>query len=246
MVKYRDADSEKEKQQAAELAQAMVEYTAMAVPEGFSYDGELLKSTRPMDPAVYEHLYEAMQLDIVRRILGETLTSFGGEKGNGTQALGEVHSDTLEKKSIGICKALAGVINWQLIRPLVLWNFGPKAPMPTWGYEVEQAEDLDKLLNRYKVLGSMDLTFSERFMRDRFEVPAPEPGDVILVPSATASATPAVPDAEDVTFADAGGEAAAHAEMHQFDQLMGQLRDESVGLMRERVQEVADSLGGAK
>src|ERR1039458_4388469 len=86
-----------------------------------------------------------MQYNIARRILGETLTSFGAsESGKGSQAQGEVHADTLEQRIIELCRGLASVINRQLVRPLVLWNYGPDAPMPTWGFDLEEEEDLSK------------------------------------------------------------------------------------------------------
>ena len=36
-----------------------------------------------------------------------------------------MHADTLERKAIELCRAAASIINRQLVRPLVLWNFVP-------------------------------------------------------------------------------------------------------------------------
>jgi phage gp29-like protein len=241
VVRYDDAASQSEKQQAADLAQAIISNVAVGVPRNFDYDKELLTIARAMDPAVYERLVEAMQLNVVRRILGETLTSFGGEKGKGTQALGEVHSDMLEKKAISICKTTAGVFNQQIVRPLVLWNFGPKAPMPKWGYEIDQAEDLDKSLNRDSTLQGMGLPMSQGYLYTKYSIPAPGPGDVIV--SRTQQPLAAVPDAEDVTFAERQrNQAAAEAEMAEYDKLLGSLQDEAKDLYAKRVREVADAV----
>ena len=242
VVRYEDGNSQTQRQQAADLAQALIDQVAVAVPHGFEYDKELLTIARALQPDVFEHFYEAMQLDIVRRILGETLTSFGAEKGRGSQALGDVHSDMLEKKSIGLCRAVASVVNRQLVRPLVLWNYGPAAPMPKWGYQVEQEEDMTKRLNLDKTLQSMGLTFSESYLRNRYEVPSPEAGDVIVQPNPNTPQEPAVPDADAASFAEAADTHAAHAEMQQFDQLADQLRSESVDLLQKRVREITDGL----
>ena len=242
VVRYQDADDPKQRQEAADLAQALISQVALGVPAGFEYDKELLTIARAMNPDVHEHFYQAMQLDIVRRILGETLTSFGSEKGRGSQSLGNVHSDTLEKKSIELCKMAASVVNRQLIRPLVLWNYGPNVPMPTWGYETEQAEDMDKRLNIDKGLQGMGLTFTESYLRDRYEVPAPAAGDVIVQPNPNVPLTGSVPTTGDTSFSETGNEAAAQAELKEFDRLADQLRSESVDLLQSRVREITDGL----
>ena len=46
-----------------------------------------------------------MQYSIARRVLGETLTSFGNEGGGGSKAQGDTHADTLEKRSVELCRS---------------------------------------------------------------------------------------------------------------------------------------------
>jgi phage gp29-like protein len=242
VVRYKDGADAQERQQAADIAQMIADLPSLGVPEGFQYDQELLKIARSLDPAVFEHLYEALQLNIIRRLLGETLTSFGGEKGKGTQALGEVHSDTLEKKSIGICKAAASVVQRQLVRPLVLWNFGPKAPMPRWGWEIEQAEDLDKKLNRDKILQGMGLPYTKEYLSRTYEVPLPQAGETVVGPNPNTPDIPADPDAEDVTFAELRDQARVNRQLKEFDRVMGQLKTQSRGLLSSRVGEIVDAL----
>ncbi len=252
VVRYQDSDDQAAKQQAADIAQMIVDLPSLAVPQGFEYDKELLTIARSLSPDVFEHLYEALQKNIVRRLLGETLTSFGGDGGKGTQALGEVHSDTLEKKSIGICKAAASVVNRQLIRPLVLWNYGPKAPMPSWGWEIKQAEDLTQRLNRDKILQGMGLPYTEQYLRATYNVPAPEPTDTIVGPNPNTPAIPADPDeASDVAFSELRGsrlaaQRAVRRQLAEFDTIMAQLREKSVGDLRKRVGEIVDAVEPAE
>jgi phage gp29-like protein len=248
VVRYPDSDDATGQQLAAEIAQAIRDGVALGVPMNFEYDKELLTSTRPMDPAVYEHFFEALQLSIVRKILGETLTSFGGEKGKGTQALGEVHSDMLEKKAISLCRATAGIFNAQVVRPLVLWNFGPDAPMPKWGYEIGQAEDLDKAINRDQTLQTMGLPMTEDYLYKKYWVPQPGPNDVLCT-RAQAPAV-AVPDAEDVTFAERTqirasrlrNQQVAEAQLAQFDGVLAGLQDEATKLLAKRMVEIVDAV----
>lgn len=238
VVKYDDADNEKNKQKAADIAQALIEQPYLAVPKGFEYDPELLKNARPMNPATYENFYKAKQLDIIRRILGETLTSFGGEDGKGTQALGEVHSDTKDIKAVRLCKATQSVINRQLIRPLVLWNYGPQSPMPSWSYDVEEPEDLKEGLATDQGVQRMGVPIPVTYLQKRYSIPVPAAGDAIAAPNVSAP-QPNITDTTTSNFSEL--DATGKREMTQFDTLTQQLRDQSVGLFKTRIRELADA-----
>jgi phage gp29-like protein len=241
VVRYQDSDNPAQKQQAADIAQALIEQVALGVPQGFEYDKELLTIARAMDPAVYEKFYSAMQLDIVRRILGETLTSFGSEGGKGTQALGNVHSQTKDTKAIRLCKATQSVLNRQLIRPLVLWNFGPTAPMPKWKYDIEEPEDLTARLGIDQGMQRMGVPIPVSYLQQRYDVPVPAADEVIAVPN-TNAAQPTINETTRENFTENAHEQQALSDMAQFDQLAQELRDDSIGLFRTRITEVADAL----
>jgi phage gp29-like protein len=238
VVRYQDSDSPQQKQQAADLAQALIDQVALGVPAGFDYDKELLTLTRTMSPDVYEHFFEAMQKEVVRRILGETLTSFGGDGGKGTQALGNVHAATLETKAIRLCKASGSVINRQLIRPLVLWNYGPAAPMPSWQYDIEEPEDLQYRMGIDQGAQRMGVPISVPYLQKRYDIPVPAEGEAIAVPNVTAP-QPSITDTTRATFAELDEQ--GKAEMAQFDALTQQLRDRSIGLFDTRIREIADA-----
>jgi phage gp29-like protein len=236
VVQYADPDDEAQKRNAAAVAQAIVENTAVAIPQNMTLMEELLKSARSQDPAVYENFYQKMQYAITRKVLGETLTSFGNEGGRGSQAQGQTHADTLETRSIELCRAVESVINRQLIRPLVLWNFGPSAPMPKWSFDLEQQEDLVARLTVDSGLQRMGKKFTAGYIADRYETPlAPgEDPDAELVPN-TSAPQPMVQDK--VSFS----EAQANADLAEFDKVFAQLDDEARDLYRERIREVADA-----
>lgn len=240
VVRYQDADNLQQRTQAANLAQALIDQVAVGVPEGFEYDKDLLTIARSLDPATYEHFFEAMQKEIVRRILGETLTSFGGDGGKGTQALGDVHADTLDTKAVRICKALQSVLNRQLIRPLVLWNFGPDAPMAKWVYDTKEEEDLTKALAIDQGVQRMGVPVPVSYVRAKYSIPVPAEGEDVLTPN-TSAPQPNISETTTSTFAELVHERQALADLKQFDRLTQQLRDESIGLFRTRIQEVADA-----
>jgi phage gp29-like protein len=243
VVRYNDADSDSEKRRAVEIAQAIVENVAIAVPQNFQVELELLKVARSQNPSVYENFFQAMQYSIARRILGETLTSFGNEGGTGAKAQGEVHADTLDQRSIELCRAVETVINRQLIRPLVLWNFGPEAPIPTWSFDTEQEDDVLKRLTVDAGLQRMGKKFTVGYIVDRYDVPLaagenPESPDDLLVPNAAAPNV-SITDQARATFTERGDSAQAHLEMGEFDKLYEQLRKDATGVFKDRVSEIA-------
>ena len=245
VTRYKDADNESEKQKAVDAAQAIIDNTAVAIPEGMQLEVELLKVARTQDPAVYEKFFMAMQYSIARRILGETLTSFGNEGGTGSKAQGDVHADTLEQRSIELCRSVETVINTQLIRPLVLWNFGPAAPMPTWQFDLEQEEDLVKRLAIDAGLQRMGKKFTVGYVADRYDAPlaAGENGENpedILVPNVSAPNV-GINDQARATFTE-GSKEQAHAETKEFDRVFDQLRQKSIGIFEKRTKELADAV----
>ena len=242
VVRYNDADSESEKKKAAEIAQAIVENTAIAVPKTFEYDAELLKIARAQDPKVYQNFFEKMQYAITRRTLGETLTSFGNEGGTGSQAQGKTHADTFDTRSVSLSKALMAVVNDQVVKPLVIWNFGPDAPMPKWTLEIKDGGDLVKRLAVDAGLQRMGKKFTVGYIAERYDVPLAtgeneENPDDVLIPNINAPQV-AIADQARATFAEGSPEQQAHRELKEFDDLFDQLRTDSGNLLRERTDEI--------
>lgn len=246
VVYYDDPGNESDRKKAADIAQAIVENVAFAVPQGFKLETELLKSARALDPAVHEHLFEKMQHAITRRVLGETLTTFGGEDGKGTQALGNVHADTKEGRSVSLAKQLMAVINDQLVKPLVLWNYGPDAPMPTWTIEVKESEDLTRRLAVDSGLQKMGKKFTVGYVAERYQVPiatgveGEDPEDVLEPISAgPALPMPSVPENTSPQFTEGSPEQQAKDEMKAFDAVFESLDKEARGILKQRAAEIA-------
>jgi len=236
VVRYNDPDNVAERQQAAQIAQAIIDNVAIAVPNNFNYDQELLKIARAQDPAVYEKFFQAMQYSIARKILGETLTSFGNEGGTGSKAQGDVHADTLDTRVVELCRAIDSVVNRQLVRPLVLWNFGPNAPMPKWGFDLGEEEDLAKRLTVDSGLQRMGKQFTAGYVAKRYGIPLveSEDPDVPLVPNVSAPQV-ALRDSADAAFAE------SEQELREFDKLFDSLKESADPLLAERLRNLADA-----
>ena len=103
-------------------------------------------------PAKYQRAIDYHDRQIVVAILGQTLTS--GEGVHGTNALGNIHRETMEDYVTAIRSALAdAVIEEQIIKLLVDTNFGPQDLYPRFVWQprknkiaVQSVDDVDKLL----------------------------------------------------------------------------------------------------
>jgi phage gp29-like protein len=132
---------------------------------------QLLTAARSQNPAVYKDLMSEMADRITRRIAGQTLTSHGSDQGKGTQALGLVHEQTKYQKMSAIAKTLECVVNDQLVKPLVLWNFGPNALMPKWSIDLENEENLKDRIGIDQTAQGMGVPISPSYMREKYNLP---------------------------------------------------------------------------
>jgi phage gp29-like protein len=264
VVRYNDSDNASERQKAVEAAQAIIDNVAIAVPTSFNIELDLLKVARSQDPAVYEHFFRTMQYSIARKILGETLTSFGNEGGTGARAQGQVHADTLQKRTVELCRAVASVVNRQMIRPLVLWNFGPDAPMAKWGFDIEEEEDLTGRIIVDQGLQKMGFPITKKYVVETYGMPLPEAGDDVLkpapgpaplgAPTPGGGQTDTDPDDDanknpdgspQSEFGEPGTGAIVSREQKQFDKLFSQLQGESVEVYRKRITDIAEGFAAA-
>jgi phage gp29-like protein len=188
-VMYPTGANNDEKQKALAAAEAVVNSIAVAVPENFSMVKELLTSARAQNPSVYEHLIDQMAANISRAIVGQTLTSRGNEGGTGSKALGGVHMKMFFLKDVETAIKLESVINDQLVKPLVLWNFGPNAPMPKFTIDKEDEQDLVQRILIDRSAQGMGVPITQEYMMERYGYEVPAAGDVVLTPPAGAVAT---------------------------------------------------------
>ena len=258
-VKYPSGASEDEQKKALAAAEALIEKVAIAVPSNFELVEELLTSARSQNPAVYERLVQRNELAIARAILGETLTSHGSEGGAGSYSLGQVHQEIFRQRTIELSKALEAVINDQLVRRLVLWNFGPDAPMPRWKINTKDPDELSVRIKLDQILQSMGLQITENYARSMYGIPKPAEADQVLQPrplqvpqtgGGIDVASPGdVPPRSNRQFADARGKDRARIDKDQGDlqRFMGQIRREAIEVYRTRVRQLADAeAGGAR
>jgi phage gp29-like protein len=182
-----------------------------------------------------------MEQSVRRRIVGQTLTAMGSDGGKGTQALGNVHEETKEQRSVALAGMLETAINDQVIYPLALWNFGPDAAaklLPKLKINTETQEDLTARCTIDKALQDMGLAIPESYVREKYSIPEPAKGDNILEPRQQVAPSP-FGGGPQPQFSEA-----TKKDLSDVQRLMEQLRTEAVDVFRARAKEIAESAAG--
>ncbi|MFZ5826513.1 MAG: DUF935 domain-containing protein [Bacillota bacterium] len=132
---------------------------------------------------VFQALAMFCNAEMSKSVLGQTLTTEVGKTGSysASQTHQQVRQDLLEAD----CKAVAETLRQQLIRPLVLFNFGREATsrLPWIRFATEPPEDLKQTAGTYKVLISdIGLPVAKEHLYERFGIPKPEANQELVVP----------------------------------------------------------------
>ena len=130
---------------------------------------------------VYQALADFFDKQVSKAILGQTATTEGtpGKLGN-EDAQDSVRHDLVRSDA----EALANTIRFQIIYPLVGYNFGWEKPLPWFKLQHEQTEDLAKASIVYVNLSKIGFLPSAEHVAERFRIPLPKQGETVLAPPA--------------------------------------------------------------
>ncbi|MHC1727948.1 MAG: DUF935 domain-containing protein [Syntrophobacteraceae bacterium] len=132
---------------------------------------EFIEAQKGSSLNIYESLTAFCDAQMSKAILGQTLSSEpGGGKGQGSYALGRVHSEVRQDLVEADCNALSKTITQQVLRPLVGFNFGWDAPVPRFHFLCEPPEDMRSIAEVYKILSELGYGFSREHLAERFKV----------------------------------------------------------------------------
>lgn len=126
---------------------------------------------------MHQALADFCNKEMSKAILGQTATTEGtpGKLGN-EDAQDRVRNDLIKSDS----EALAKTLRFQLMRPLVGYNFGWDKPLPWFKFRYEPPEDLTALSTVYKNLYEINFPLTQEHVADRFKVPLPEKDQTVL------------------------------------------------------------------
>ena len=126
---------------------------------------------------IFEKLVEFCDKQMSKAVLGQTASTEGtpGKLGN-EDAQDGVRHDLIKADA----EALAKTVRFQIIRPLVGYNFGWDKPLPWFKMLYEPPEDMKMLSDVYKNLHEINYPLTVKHVSERFKVPIPEDGDALL------------------------------------------------------------------
>ena len=231
--KYQPGASDADK---AALMQALVQIGADAagiIPDGTAIDFINTEKTSSTD--LYERLARYCDEQISKAILGQTLTS---DSGGGSFAQSKTHNEVRHDLTVADCKGLAATLRRDLIRPLVLFEFGEDKRVPYIRFDCEESEDLEQTANILDVLvGKIGLKVPTSYIYKKFSIPKPEGDEEVASPAAPQNAglgpfpfkqTPPAPP-----IALKAGAEPGHGTQERIDQLAAAATKKSAGAFKK-------------
>lgn len=130
--------------------------------------------------SAHGELMERLGAEMAKAVLGQTLTAEQGKVGS--QALGNVHNEVRKDILEFDTRHVAQVITRDLIRPLVVLNYGPNAPVPVLRFVTEDSADMLKVAQSLDYLcgPNVGMKIPAAWARDELGIPAPEENEEIL------------------------------------------------------------------
>ncbi len=150
------------------------------VPENFEID--FLEAARRGD-ITYDNFIERCNKEISKVVLGSTLTSEEGKRGQGSYALGSTHAETVEDYIIFDAAMLESAINEQLIQRLIDHNYiTDDYPRFEWlGIDIGTLISLAQSLGIFVDRG---LEVPVSWIYERTGIPLPREGEPVLAAAA--------------------------------------------------------------
>ncbi len=124
------------------------------------------------------------QVDLL--VLGQTLTTDVGD--SGSRALGGVHKSVRDEIVASAASWLASIVNQQLVRSILLLNYGDDGDAPEFCPKPVETQDLKANAERDAVLLDRGIALPKEWFYRRHQIPIPQEGEELI--SKPAAATP--------------------------------------------------------
>ena len=160
---------------------------AAIIPESMSIDF-IETSNVGASADLYEKRADWLDRQISKAVLGQTATTDAVTGGLGS---GKEHREVQEDIERADAKALAAILNRDLIRPWVQLEHGPQKRYPRIKIGRPEPEDLKQLADALGTLVPIGFRVGESAVRKKFGFADPKPGEAILAaPLPAAAALP--------------------------------------------------------
>lgn len=174
--KYPSGTTEDQQNALLDALEAVQQETAIKIPQTMTI--ELLEATRTGTINTYQTLYEYMNKDISKVILGHSAAAetTPGRLGNETQA-SEIRWDYLKADADALCECQ----NNSLIRWIVDYNFFGVKKYPKVWIRTEPEADLRALAERDRILArDIGVPIKRKYFYDVYGLPEPENDEEII------------------------------------------------------------------
>ena len=118
--------------------------------------------------------------EISKALLGQTLSADVGD--TGSYAASQTHNEVRLDLAKADTRSVAATVRYQLIRPMVGFNYGWDTPVPGYKAIWTEREDLESLSTVYTNVIGFGQPVSAEHVSERFGIPLPEKGQAILEP----------------------------------------------------------------
>lgn len=176
--KYQPGASEDDKRALMQALVAIGADAAGIFPDGTAI--EFVNTEKTSSTDLYERLARYCDEQVSKAILGQTLTS---DSGGGSYAQSKTHNDVRHDLTVADSKAIAATLRRDLIRPLVLYNFGEDKRIPYLRFDAEESEDLTQTAT---VIGTLireaGLKVPTSYIYKKFSIPKPEGDEEVATP----------------------------------------------------------------
>lgn len=162
---------------------------AAVIPEGMSI--EFIDGSKGGKDPVFENFARWADEQLSKIVIGQTMTTDNGS----SNAQAKVHNDVRYDIAASDARAIEGLLNQQLVRIAVDFNFGvPPNGYPKLDLAIAEPEDIASLSAAVSALAGAGLSFSASAMRRRLGFQDPEDDEETFGGSLTPPAPPpAVP-----------------------------------------------------
>lgn len=130
---------------------------------------------------LYEKRSNWLDQQVSKAVLGQTATT---DAIAGGHAVGKQHRQVQEDIERADAKALAAILNAQLVRPWIDLEFGPQTAYPRLLIDLPDGDDVTALSNNLAALVPLGLRVSAAQVRGKLGLDEPQPGDELLQPAA--------------------------------------------------------------
>jgi phage gp29-like protein len=137
---------------------------------------EILSGRTGSGQSPYLELAEYFDKQLSKGVLGQTMTSDDGS----SLAQASVHENVRQDIAQADGMNLAATVMQYVIKPFVMLNFGPKAPVPKCYPETSPPEDLKAWSESAVPWVKAGLQVPAAFVRSKFAIPDPEPGEELV------------------------------------------------------------------